>query len=204
MKNQHETTMADTALSPEEPLAEWSDARLIAACLAGDEQAWKTLIERYSRLIYTIPLRFGFTKGVADEIFQETCLVLLEKLDTLQDRERLHPWLVTVTRRACIHHMRRTGKVETVALVETDKPTEGTLEGQVLRMEEERRVQEALEKLDPRCRTLIQELFFRDPPLTYEALAAELEMSLGSVGPTRARCLEKMRRKIVELEKGTE
>lgn len=201
MNNQDDLAPNDQ-LSHDAPLSEWQDTHLIVACLQGSEEAWKALIERYSRLIYTIPLRFGFTKGVADEIFQETCLVLLEKLDTLQDRERLHAWLVTVARRSCIHHLRRTGKVEVVELTERDKPTEETLEGQVLRMEEEHRVTEALAKLDPRCRTLIEALFFRDPPLTYQALAEELEMSLGSVGPTRARCLEKMRRKILEIEEG--
>ena len=65
------------------------DPDLIAACLAGEEQAWVALIERYNRLIYTIPWRAGFSKAVVDEIFQETCVILLEGLENLHDRRRL-------------------------------------------------------------------------------------------------------------------
>ena len=89
-----------------------TDTTLIDACLQGEEQAWAMLITRYSRLIYSIPIRFGFPQTIADEIFQETCLALLEGLHTLQNQDRLSSWLMTVSRRSCIRRMRQKSEVE--------------------------------------------------------------------------------------------
>lgn len=186
-------------------MGEWSDADVIEACLAGDERAWKVLVERYSRLIYTVPLRFGLSKAVADEVFQETCLVLLEKLDTLRDRSRLSSWLLTVSRRACIKRFRRRDRVEKVGLIEgTHASREGTLEDDLLRLEERHLVGRAVERLPSRCRRLLKALFFAHPPRSYEEVAEELDMPVGSIGPTRARCLEKLRREFVRLQQGDE
>ncbi|MBW1859137.1 MAG: sigma-70 family RNA polymerase sigma factor [Deltaproteobacteria bacterium] len=180
-------------------MIEWNDADLIEACLAGDERAWKILVERYSRLIYTIPLRLGFSKIVADEIFQETCVTLLEKLDTLRDRTRLSSWLMTTTRRACIHRWRQKQVVQ-VDLTETTETTKGTPESDLLYLEEQHRVQLAFERLPSRCQQLLKALFVQDPPCSYEAIAGELDMPIGSVGPTRNRCLKKLRQEFVRLE----
>jgi RNA polymerase sigma factor (sigma-70 family) len=184
-------------------MLEWSDADIIEACLAGDERAWRTLVERYSRLIYTIPLRFGFSKVVADEVFQETCLILLEKLDTLHDRHRLSSWLMTVSRRACIKRFRRRDKSLDLSLAEEkiDRSAEGTLEDGLLRLEERDLVRRAVERLSPRCRRLLKALFFDHPPKSYKEVAEALEIPVGSVGPTRVRCLEKLHREFVKLEK---
>lgn len=179
--------------------ASLDDSDLITACLTGDEQAWLVLLERYSRLIYSIPLRFGLPKSVADEIFQETCLILLEKLNTLRDREHLSSWLITVTRRGCIQRWRRKD-IETVELQETNQALETTLEEVLLRLERQHLVQRALTELSPRCQQLLKALFFADPPPSYEEIAGKLAISTGSIGPTRARCLEKLRQQIVLLE----
>lgn len=183
------------------PSPDWSDAALIEACLAGDERAWEILIGRYARLIYTIPLRFGLPKTVADEIFQEVCLILLERLDTLRDRERLGSWLMTVTRRTCIARWR--GKSATIQHVELTEETYRDVgvapEDLVIEQEEQQFLLEALKNLSPRCRRLIEILFFHDPPLSYEEIAQELGLPLGSIGPTRKRCLEKLRRAFLEL-----
>jgi RNA polymerase sigma factor (sigma-70 family) len=176
----------------------WDDGDLIGACLGGDEQAWTILIERYSRLIYTIPLRFGLSKPVADEIFQETCLILLEKLDTLRDHQRIASWLVTVTRRACIQRWRRKA-VQTVELHESNKASDD-IENEVLRVEQHHLVQSALENLKPRCQRLLKWLFFDIPSPSYDVIAEELNIPKGSIGPTRSRCLDKLRHEIIKLE----
>jgi len=176
----------------------WDDVDLIGACLDGNEQAWTILIERYSRLIYTIPLRFGLAKPVADEVFQETCLILLEKLDTLHDHQRIASWLVTVTRRACIQRWRRKA-VQTVDLQESSKASDD-IENEVLRVEQHHLVQRALENLEPRCRRLLQWLFFEVPSPSYDDIAEKLNIPKGSIGPTRSRCLDKLRQQIVKLE----
>ena len=176
------------------------DATLVSACLNGDEQAWVTLLERYNRLIYTIPLRFGFTKAMADEIHQETCLIMLEKLDTLQDREQLRSWLMTVTRRACIKRW-RTKTVEEVELTDAEQVGYSTIEENMGRLEEQFLVQEAFTQISERCQHLLQSLFLTDPPLSYDEISEQLDISLGSIGPTRSRCLDKLRREVERIQR---
>lgn len=179
---------------------EWNDTDLIEACLAGDERAWKTLIERYSRLIYSIPLRLGFSGTVADEVFQETCVILLHKLDTLRDRARLSSWLITVTRNTCTRHWQRENTVQQSDLTEVVLGVKKTPEDALLHLEERHRMQIAFESLSARCQQLLEALFVEDPPRPYEAVADELDMPLGSIGPTRIRCLKKLRQELLRLE----
>ena len=188
----------DNLADTENDLSKWNDADLIGACLGGDEQAWAVLIDRYSRLIYTIPLRFGFSKPIADEIFQESCLILLEKLDTLRDRQRIGSWLVTVTRRACIQRWRR--KTTQTADLQESGEIPHDIEDEILRVEQQYLVQQALANLEPRCVQLLKWLFFDTPSPSYNDIAEELDMPKGSIGPTRSRCLDKLRQEIVKLE----
>ena len=176
------------------------DSILIAACLEGVELAWVALLERYNRLIYTIPLRFGFSKALADEIHQETCLIMLEKMDTLRNRQQLSSWIITVTRRACIKRW-RTPRMEEVELSTATDMGESTLEENILHLEEQFLIQEAFTRLAERCQQMIQALFLTEPSRTYEEIAEQLGISLGSVGPTRARCLDKLRREVERLER---
>lgn len=182
-------------------MTEWDDAALMKACVAGDEEAWTVLLGRYGRLMYTIPLRFGFTRSVADEVFQEVCLTLLEGRDNVRDYQRIRAWLVTVTRRACIRRLRQRDREQLTELLEsTGDVIEDTTESDLIALEEEDLVHRALERLSPLCRQLLRGLFFESPPRSYEALAAALDVPVGSIGPTRIRCLEKLRQEILRLE----
>ena len=146
----------DEICDSEKQLVDWDDPALIAACLAGSEQAWLVLITRYSRLIYTIPFRLGFSKGAADEIFQETCLILLEKLATLRHRDRLSSWLITVSRRACIRRLQRQAAAEVPDILEATQMTGTTSEEHLLRAEERNLVNQALQNLPPQCQGLFK------------------------------------------------
>ncbi|MBV7327349.1 sigma-70 family RNA polymerase sigma factor [Chloroflexi bacterium TSY] len=180
-----------------------SDVELIEACLRGEEEAWEVLLKRYSRLIYTIPIRFGFSQLVADEIFQETCLVLLEKLETLSKRERLHAWLVTVTKRACIQRMRKHKREGgAIHMLPNDKTDGLHVEDQLLLLEQKSLVHAAIANMEPKCKQLLTALFFDEPPKSYETISVELNIPIGSIGPTRKRCLEKLRQEIAILEAG--
>jgi RNA polymerase sigma factor (sigma-70 family) len=184
-----------------------NDSQLIEACILGEERAWTALINRYSRLVYTIPLRFGFSKMVADEIFQETCLILLESLETLRETERVRAWLVTVCRRVSIQHMRQKKEVQSLDAINLDgrhldgRHLDGRdppLDAELIQLEQQHIVQEALTKLPARCQQLIKALFFSHPPASYEEIAGQLNISTGSVGPTRSRCLEKLEQEITK------
>jgi RNA polymerase sigma factor (sigma-70 family) len=176
-----------------------ADNQLIDACIDGDEQAWTTLINRYSRLIYTIPLRFGFPKIVADEVFQETCLTLLESLDSLQEKDRVRSWLVTVCRRVCIQHRRQKKEWQSLDGVTIDGRFP-PLDSELIQLEQQHLVHEALAKLPPRCQQLLQALFFETPPASYEEIAHQLNISTGSIGPTRIRCLEKLQQELAKSD----
>ena len=175
-----------------------NDSQLIEACLAGEEEAWVVLIQRYSRLIYTIPLRFGFSKMVADEVFQETCLILLENLDSLQQKDRVRSWLVTVCRRVCIQYLRQKQEVQSLEGVNLDGRFP-PLDSKLIQLEQQHVVQEALANLPPRCQELLKALFFNTPPTSYEEIAQQFNISTGSIGPTRNRCLEKLEQELMKL-----
>jgi len=184
-------------------MTEWSDAEIVAACLEEDERAWRVLLDRYSRLIYTIPLRFGFSKSVADEIFQEVCLALLEGQDALREHDRIRAWFVTVTRRTCIRRIRQRKRAQFVDLEDHAEETavDEAVEEDLVRIEEQYLIHRALEGLPSRCRRLLKALFFTVPTPSYEEIADQFDMPVGSVGPTRARCLEKLRRKVEALRR---
>lgn len=177
------------------------DAELIQACLKGDEKAWTALIHRYRRLIYTVPFRFGLSNVESEEIFQEVCLILLEKMTEIRNQARLSAWLVTVTKRTCIRHIQLTNKNPPDIfdyenyLADSDSNIDEILH----RLERRHTLQQGLEQLDPRCRTLLEELFLTNTRPSYEELAQTLGISIGSIGPTRSRCLNKLREIIEQL-----
>jgi RNA polymerase sigma factor (sigma-70 family) len=161
------------------------------------------LLRRYQRLLYAIPLRCGLSEDEAADVFQTVCLKLLENLEKLQDERHLTGWLITTTKRESwrIYELRR--RLEGHA-GETDMLDESVLgslpdpeplpEQELVRLAEAQLVRQALGELNERCRTLLTLLFHSDPPLTYEAIARELNVSVGAIGPTRARCLQRLRK----------
>ena len=94
------------------PSPEWSNTRLVADCLTGDERAWSALLDRYKSLIYSIPLRYGTPHQDAADIFQAVCLDLFNELPRLRDAEALQGWLIRVTTNKCYHWKRRRLKQE--------------------------------------------------------------------------------------------
>lgn len=192
-----------TMMESQQPLWEdQEDALLVQACLEGNESAWNALIERYSRLIYSIPLRYGVPQALADEIFQETCLILLEKLDTLRDRARVSSWIITTTRRLCMQNWRQNKKLQTTPIEEDMDFDSGeeTVEHSMLQLEQQHLVYEALLNMTERDQALLRALYFDVPPRPYAEIAESLSIPVGSIGPLRARGLKKLRREMMRLE----
>ena len=90
-----------------EPREEWTDARLVRACLDGSEEAWNAIIRKYRRLIYSIPVKQGLPPEDAADIFQSVCLELLKELPRLREPKALAGWLIKVTAHKCFHWKRR-------------------------------------------------------------------------------------------------
>ncbi|HSD46286.1 MAG TPA: sigma-70 family RNA polymerase sigma factor [Pyrinomonadaceae bacterium] len=179
-----------------------TDEQLVLHCRRGDQLAWEKLVQRYQRLIYTIPLRAGLDVDQAAEIFQDVFTTLFQKLDDIEEPERLQAWLVTTARRKTWRAISKAGRERTIAAGaespddpaprvrdETPLPDE-----QLLKLEEQHRIRVAVSSLDNRCRTLVQMLFYSSEPPSYQEIAAALGIPEGSVGPTRARCLGKLLR----------
>lgn len=177
-----------------------SDLELVLACRRGDQLAWERLIRRYQRLIYAIPLRAGLDEDHAGEIFQDVFTTLFEKLNDIEQPEKLHAWLVTTTRRKTLHAISK-GLVRQQSDWNIDEDPGRSIrdetplpDEQLSILEEQHRIRTALSSLDERCRSLLEILFYRAEPPSYADIAAALGIPEGSIGPTRARCLAKLLR----------
>jgi RNA polymerase sigma factor (sigma-70 family) len=178
-----------------------TDKQLLSGCRQGDESSWGALVDRYQRLIYTIPRRAGLNEDHAGEVFQEVFTTLFRKLNDISDPDRLHAWLVTTARRKTWHLLMKE-KAMSPGTTDDDKPRQELLETIVdnaplpdealLRLEEQHRIRVALLSLDERCQKLLTMLYYDPEPPSYAEIAAAFGTSEGSIGPTRARCLKKM------------
>jgi RNA polymerase sigma factor (sigma-70 family) len=179
-----------------------SDEQLVLACQRGDEAAWEQLVARYKRLIYTVPRRAGLDEDLAAEVFQRVLITLLEFIDRIEQPSRISTWLVTTARRETW----RTGKreraaAEAISLDADDEDGQGgipddapPLDEMLLRLEKQHIVRTAIGSLDERCRILVTLLFYHPDSPPYVEIAATLGIKEGSIGPTRARCLNKLLR----------
>lgn len=180
-----------------------SDVQLVLACRRGDQLAWEKLIRRYQRLIYTIPLRAGLDQDQAAEIFQDVFTTLFQKLNDIEEPEKLQAWLVTTARRKT---WRSIAKLQIRTRQDTE--TEWTNERddaplpdeQLVILEEQHHIRTAVSMLDERCQKLVQMLFYQAQPPSYAEIATSLGIPEGSIGPTRARCLGKLLRILKKLD----
>ena len=176
---------------------ELSDAQLIAACRQDEEWAWNTLVDRYRRLVYSVALRGELGPEDAADVFQMVFTALLENVHKLVEPQALAAWLMTTTRRASWNVLRKRSREQSQS---DEPPNTAPVDEQWLdqQRQEERwadqvMVHEALERLGGRCQQLLWLLYYDRSEPSYEQVSRQLDMPVGSIGPTRARCLEKMR-----------
>ena len=187
--------------SVSQPAPEWSNTRIVSACLAGDERAWSALLDRYKNLIYSIPLRYGTPPQDAADIFQAVCLDLFNELPRLRDAEALQGWLIRVTTHKCYHWKRRMVAQESDLAEEEMEMlgSEHAMAPDVLaELEREQAVRQAIASLPPRCREMIEMLFFEHPPIPYQDVAQRLKLATGSIGFIRGRCLKRLKKILQE------
>lgn len=174
---------------------EWSDEKLVQECVKGSEEAWAALVHRYKNLIFSIPVKHGFSREDAADVFQSVCADLVAELPKLRQPKALPAWLIQVTLHRCQKDERLQKRY---VQAEADWPQEGNRsapgpESMLRQLEQEQALRDSLRALTPRCRELIAELFFRDPPRPYLEVADSLKLSVGSIGFIRGRCLDKLR-----------
>jgi RNA polymerase sigma factor (sigma-70 family) len=179
----------------------WDDTRLVKSCLEGDEEAWALLIGKYKALVYSIPVKYGLPPHEAADVFQSTCMELLTRLPELREPRALPKWLMQVAHHQCFR-MKRQAQRLISRDGEPDLPepeTPAIAETLVQQTQEEQIVREAMRSLTPQCRKLVELLFFETPARPYLEVAAELGLALGSIGFTRQKCLERLRRTLDDL-----
>jgi len=178
----------------------WPDARLVDACLAGSQPAWAALIERYARLIFAIPRRYQATQEDAEDIFQTVCLELHNALPRLRKVDSLRSWLITVTSHASLDwKQKRVRRGHAVDVDDADPGVLATIDRDMLEeVERDQLVREAVRTLPPRCRELVEILFFEQPPMSYKEVARHFGLAVGSLGFIRGRCLQKLQKALRE------
>ncbi len=171
-------------------------AVLLRAADEGDDAAWQALVERFSQLIWSIARGHGLSTADAADVSQTTWVKLAEHLSRIREPERLGAWLGTTARNESINLLRKARRW--VALGdEWDvlmSPECTDVASQLLDGERDRALWQAFESLPPRCKTLLRVLTM-DPAPSYVEVSAVLGMPVGSIGPTRGRCLQNLRQR---------
>ena len=179
-----------------------SDRDLVQGCLKYREEDWELLVEKYKNLIYSIPLRYGFSQEEAADIFQSVCLDLIQEMPKLRDPQALPKWLMQVTAHECFHRKTFNNRMVSrddaeAAFPETSAPAQADIN--LFEIEEEQMLREAMASLAPRCRELVHMLFFEEPKRPYQQVAASLGLATGSIGLLRQKCLDRLRKRLDEL-----
>lgn len=178
-----------------------TDRDLIRACRAGDARAWERLLHKYERLVFSISLNYGLTTDDAADVTQITFTILLQNLDTLPNDIRLSAWLATVARR---HTWRLLAQNRREAVNPDEDLAGNEAIGGIVDNRERQELAEwlyqGLSLLDERCRQLLLALYFDAEEPSYAEVADHMKMPIGSIGPTRARCLEQMRQSLHTAE----
>jgi RNA polymerase sigma factor (sigma-70 family) len=182
----------------EKPTAGLSDTRLVKDCLAGSEAAWSLLIEKYKALIFSIPVKYGLPPHEAADVFQSTCMELLARLPDLREPRALPKWLMQVAHHECYRWKRQQQRVVSRD-ADPDLPEPETppiAETLVQQTQQEQMLRDAMRMLTPQCRQLVRLLFFETPPRPYTEVAKELGLAIGSIGFTRQKCIERLRKQL--------
>lgn len=157
------------------------------------------LVRRYQRLIASITFKYGLSPEDASDILQSVSMILFQQLPSLRKQDKLSSWIITVTVRECWKF--RVRGVQTDSLDDPERNPANELADQshqlmdesLLLLERQHLIRRAVENLSEQCRHLIEHLFYRDDPTPYAEISQRLDMPVASIGPTRARCLEKLK-----------
>lgn len=186
-----------TSPSPRASLNRLDDTALVARCLDDDDAAWSTLVRRYRALVYSTALRTGLDDESAADVFQQVWLELHRSMERLRDAVALPQWLIVTTRRVAYK-----------TALKHDRPIEGVLDELVdpsglpgdefADLQSLQHLREHIEALGGSCARLLPLLFLDESEPDYAEIAARAGVAVGSIGPLRARCLGRLRRRLTE------
>jgi RNA polymerase sigma factor (sigma-70 family) len=169
---------------------------LVGRAANGDQAAWDEIVERYAPLVWAICLRHQLDRQSIDDIGQSVWLLLVENIGRLREPAALPGWIATTTRRECLRALRASGRhgVEVLTPFEDQPPDESAeIDKEIIEAELHAALRAAFAELPEGCRELLS-MMISDPVPGYASISATLGIRMGSIGPTRARCLAKLRR----------
>jgi RNA polymerase sigma factor (sigma-70 family) len=167
---------------------------LVARAANGDQAAWDEIVDRYAPLVWAICLRHQFDRQGIDDIGQSVWLLLVENIDRLREPAALPGWIATTTRRECLRALRASGRrgIEVPTSFEEQPDESAAIDKEIIEAELHAALRAAFAELPAGCRELLS-MMISDPAPGYASISATLGIPMGSIGPTRARCLAKLR-----------
>ena len=178
---------------------------LVARAAGSDQDAWNQLIERYAPLVWAICTRYRLSDHDSEDVGQNVWLLLVEQLGKLREPAALPGWLATTTKHECLRVVTAAQRLGTLGGGLDDAPEfvdDVVIDEEMLRAERDGALRAAFAELPPPCRRLLA-MLFSDPPHSYTQISATLGIRMGSIGPQRARCLERLRRSDILIALGT-
>jgi RNA polymerase sigma factor (sigma-70 family) len=168
-------------------------AALVRRAQDGDRAAWDELVAALARLVWSVTRGFNLSVADSEDVVQIVWMRLAENIDRLRDPGGVKTWVAVTARRECITLLRQRARVSPVDIDELPEPSSSPAADQpVFERARDRAVWLAFGQLSERCRRLLH-LVVADRTASYESLAEQLDMPIGSIGPTRQRCLERLR-----------
>jgi len=170
---------------------------LVRRAAAHDQAAWYEIIDRYAQLVWSICVRFGLSAEDIDDVSQNVWMLLAESIGDLREPAALPGWLAKTTKNECLRVLRVTHRHAHAGLPSEDQmpvdPDAVDIDDEILRAERDAALRAAFAELPRRCRELLS-MLMRDPPCRYEDISATLGIPMGTIGPVRGRCLDRIRR----------
>lgn len=191
--------MIATAKHEKDQQSSWNDERLVRECLAGSEEAWSALIDKYKKLIYSIPVKWNLSRDDANDIFQAVCVDLYSELSRLREPRALPKWLIQTTLHKCARLKKKQSRFVDDEITDDLMPLGPGADRIIEEVEREQVLRNAIGGVPPRCVKMIRMLFFESPARPYNEIASELGLATGSIGFIRGRCLDKLRKQLEAL-----
>jgi RNA polymerase sigma factor (sigma-70 family) len=169
---------------------------LLARASAGEQVAWDALVDGFANLLWAVARAHRLDDADCADAVQTAWLRLLENVDRITEPERLGAWLSTTVRRECLRLIRRSGREyvsDAEAFADIPEPRQPEMDARLLMDERDAALWTVFDRIPDRCRRLLRVLM-ADPAPSYHEVSAALDMPIGSIGPTRQRCLERLRR----------
>jgi RNA polymerase sigma factor (sigma-70 family) len=174
---------------------EASDADLMKSASAGDQSAWDALVDRYKGRVWAVVRAHRLSTADGEDVFQVTFLRLVTHIETIRDPSRVGAWLATTARHECLRILRRAGRSipsDDDAVLDAADPLLPAVDSKLITDERQGALWSAIGRLSAACQRLLRVLM-ADPEPSYEEVSRALGMPIGSIGPTRGRCLKHLR-----------